>query len=165
MLVFMSIYLHTWLSATTGVMPSLHGSHQIYSSWYIYIYIYIYIYYIYIYIYIYHVMPPARIYLTLFCHFSLLFIVSGKSSWLHPVSWQGCCMDVRAGRPAFARLYVGVHWSTSLLSSSLLFQQYPTCLSRLTWIVFVMGGRGPYSWCFVVCCLQDLFNIARRTLV
>ena len=30
---------------------------------------------------------------------------------------------------------------------------------------FVMGGRWPYSCCFVGCCLQDLFNIARYILV
>ena len=54
--------------------------------------------------------------------------------------------------------------STSLMSSSLLHQQCPACLVPLTWIVFVMGGRWPYSWCFVWCCLQDLFNIARSIL-
>ena len=27
--------------------------------------------------------------------------------------------------------------------------------------VFMMGGRWPYTWCFVGCCHQDLFNIAR----
>ena len=27
------------------------------------------------------------------------------------------------------------------MSSSLLLQQYPACLVRLAWIVFVMGGR------------------------
>ena len=75
------------------------------------------------------------------------------------------CMYVRAGRPAFAQPYVGVHRSTSLLSSSLLLQQCPACLARLTWIVFVMGGRWPYSWCFVECCLRVLFNIARSILV
>ena len=42
-------------------------------------------------------------------HFSLSFIASGMSSGLHPVSSQSCCMYVRAGRPAFARPYVGVH--------------------------------------------------------
>ena len=31
------------------------------------------------------------------------------------------------------------------MSSSLLFQQCPACLVRLTWIVFVMGGRWPYG--------------------
>ena len=41
----------------------------------------------------------------------------------------------------FSRPYVGVHRSTSLMSSSLFLQQYPTCLVRLTWIVFVVGGR------------------------
>ena len=34
-------------------------------------------------------------------------------------------MNVRAGRPAFARPYVGVHRSISLMSSSLLLQQCP----------------------------------------
>ena len=107
-----------------------------------------------------HVMPLAWISLTLSRHFSLLFIASGRSSGLHPVSSHSCCMYVRAGRPAFARPYVGVHRSTSLMSSSLLLQQCPACLVRLTCIVFMMGGRWPYSWCLVGCCHQDLFNIA-----
>ena len=76
-----------------------------------------------------------------------------------------CWMYVRAGRPAFAQPYVGVHKSTSLMSSSLLLHQCPACLVRLTWIVFVIGGRWPYSWCLVGCCRQDLFNIARSILV
>ena len=58
-----------------------------------------------------------------------------------------------------------VHRSTSLMSSSLLLQQCPACLFRLTWIVFQMGGRWPYSWCLVGCCRQDLSNIARNILV
>ena len=87
-------------------------------------------------------------------HFSLSFIVSGKSSGLHPVSSQSCCMYVRAGHPAFTRPYAGVHGSTSLMSSSLLLQQCPACLVRLTWKVFVVGGRWPYSWGFVGCCRQ-----------
>ena len=88
-------------------------------------------------------MPFARISLTISRHFSLSFIASGRSSGLHPVSLHSCCMHVRAGRPAFARPYVGVHRSTSLMSSSLLLQQCPACLVYLTWIVFVMetGGR------------------------
>ena len=100
--------------------------------------------------------------LTLSRHFSLSFIASGRSSGQHPVSSHSCWMYVRAGRPAFARPCVGVHKSTSLLSSSLLLQQCPACLVRLTWIVFVIGGRWPYSWCLVGCCRQDLFKIARR---
>ena len=106
-------------------------------------------------------MPPGRISLTIPRHFSLSFITSSRSSGLHPVSSQSCCMHVRAAHPAFARPYVGVHRSTSLMSSSLPLQQCPACLVRLTWIVFVMGGRWPYSWCLVGCCRQDLFNIAR----
>ena len=128
--------------------------------------------YIYIYIYIrtyhhhhHHVVPLARISLTLSHHFSLSFIASGSSSGLHPACSHTCWMYVRAGRPAFARPYVGVHRSTSLMSSSWLLQQCPACLVRLTWIVFVRGGRWPYSWCLVGCCHQDLFNIARNILV
>ena len=123
---------------------------------------------IYIYIYLHHhhhVVPLARISLSLSRYFSLSFIASGRSSGLHPVSSHSCCMYVRAGRPALARPNVGVHWSTSLMSLSLLLQQCPACLAHLTWIVFVMGGRWPYSWCFVGCCRQDLFNIARNILV
>ena len=112
-----------------------------------------------------HLMPQAQISLTLSRHFPLSFIASGKSSGLHPVSSHSCWMYVRAGRPAFARPYVRVHRSTSLMSSSLLLQQYPACLIRLTWIVFVTRGRWPYSCCLGVCCRQDFFNIARSILV
>ena len=70
-------------------------------------------------------------------------------------SWSSC----------FCSAIVGVHRSTSLMSSSLLLQQCPACLALLTWIVFVMGGRCPYSWCLVGGCRQDLFKIARNILV
>ena len=160
------------------------------SLWYLYIYTYICIHiYIYIYVYIrthrhahtstnfffcytvtnnhhhHHVEPLAQISLTLSSHFSLSFIASGRSSGLHLVSSHSCCMYVRAGHPAFGRPYVGVHRSTSLMSSSLLLQQCPACLVRLAWIVFVMGGRGPYTRWFLGYCRQDLFNIARNILV
>ena len=79
---------------------------------YIYIYIYIYIYH-------HHVVLVGRISLTLSRHFSLSFISSGRSSGQHPVSSHSCWMYVRVGRPAFARPCVGVHKSTSLMSSSL----------------------------------------------
>ena len=110
-----------------------------------------------------HVVPLALISLTLARLFSLSFIDSGKSSGIHPVSSHSCWMYVQASRPALARPYV--HRSTSLMSSSMLLQQCPACLVRLAWIVFVMGGRWPYSWCLVGCCRQDLFNIARSILV
>ena len=112
-----------------------------------------------------HVALVARISLTLSRHFSLSFIASGRSSGQHPVSSHSCWTYVRAGRPAFAGPCVGVHKSTSLISSSLLLQQCPACLVRLTWIVFVIGGRWPYSRCLVRCCRQDLFKIARSILV
>ena len=112
-----------------------------------------------------HFVPLARVSLTLSRHFSLSFIASGRFSGLHPVSSHSCCIYLLAGRPAFARTYVGVQRSTSLMSSSLHLQQCPACLVRLTWIVFVMRGRCPYTWCFGGCCRQDLFNIARNILV
>ena len=92
-----------------------------------------------LYIYIYHhhhVVPLARISLTFSRHFSLSFIASGRSSGLHPVSSHSCWMYVRAGRPAFAQPYVGVHRSTSLMSLSLLLQQCPACLVKTatSWI-------------------------------
>ena len=125
--------------------------------------------YIYINIYIYHhhhhVVLLAWISLTLSRHFSLSFIASGWSSGLHSVFSYSCCMYVRAGRPAFAWPYAGVHRSKSLMSLSLLLQQCPACLVHLACIVFEMGGRWPYSWCLVGCCCQDLFNIARNILV
>ena len=79
-----------------------------------------------------HVVPLARISLTLSRHFFLSFIASGRSSGLHPVSSHSYCMYVRAGHPAFDQPYAGVHRSTSLMSLSLLLQQCPACLVRLT---------------------------------
>ena len=96
-----------------------------------------------------HIALVARISLTLSRHSSLSFIALGRSSG-HPISSHSCWMYVRAGRPAFVRPCVGIHKSTSLMSSSLLLQQCPACLVHLTW---------PYSWCLVGCCCQDLFRM------
>ena len=106
-----------------------------------------------------HITLVARISLNLSRHSSLSFIALGRSSGQHPVSSHSCWMYVRAGRPAFARPCVGIHKSTSLMSSSLLLQQCPACLVRLTWIVFVIGGRWPYSWCLVGCCCLDFSGL------
>ena len=54
----------------------------------------------------------------------------------------------------------GIHRSTSLLSLSLLLKQFPACLVSLIRIVFVMGGRWPFSCCLVGCWQQHLFNTA-----
>ena len=107
------IPLHTNLSIIsrhtqryTYMYPHTHTHTHTYINIYIY-----HIYYIYIYIY-HHVVLLARIFLTLSRHFSLSSIASGRSSGLHPVSSHSCCKYVLAGRPAFARPYVGVHRST-----------------------------------------------------
>ena len=89
-------------------------------------------------------------------HHSLSSIASGWSSRLqHPVSPQSCCMSVLAGRSTFARPCEGVHRSMPLMSSYFLLQRCSACLVCLTWIVFMMDGRWPYSNCFVEYCLQD----------
>ena len=54
-----------------------------------------------------HVVPLAWISLTLSRPFSLSFIDSGRFSGLHPISSHRCYIYIRAGRPAFARPYVG----------------------------------------------------------
>ena len=112
-----------------------------------------------------HVTPPAWISLTLSHHPSLLSIVSSRSSRLHPVSAQSCCIYALTDHPAFARPCERVYWSMSLMSLSLLLQQYLTCLVCLTWIVFMLGRRWPYSCFFVGCCLQNWFNISCSILV
>ena len=78
-----------------------------------------------------HIVLAARISLTLSRHSSLSFIALGRSSGQQPVSSHSCWMYVRAGRPAFAWPCVGIHKSTSLMSSSLLLQQCPACLRSL----------------------------------
>ena len=108
-----------------------------------------------------HVVLLARISLTLSYHSSRPSITSGRSSRLHPVSVQSCCRWVLIGRSTLARPCKGVHRRTLLMSSSLLLQLCPACLVRLNWMVLEMGGWWPYSCCFVGCCFQDSFNIAR----
>ena len=117
-----------------------------------------------------HVVLPAQISLTLSPHRSLSSIAPRKSSRLYPVSAQSFCIYVLAGRLAFSHPCDGVHRSMLLMNSSLLLQQCPACPVCLTWIVFMMGGRWPYSCCFLGCCFlgccfQDLFNIVYRILL
>ena len=81
-----------------------------------------------------HDVRLARISLTLSLHVSLSFIALGRSSGLHPESSHSCCMNVRAGRPAFDWPYAGVHRSTSLTISSLLLQQCSASSSK--WILY-----------------------------
>ena len=102
-----------------------------------------------------HVVPLAQISLNLSRHFSLSFITSGRSSGLHPISSHSCWMYVLAGHPAFAWPYVGVHRSTSLMSSSLLLQQCTACLVRLTWIDLWWEASGRI--------VSALWGVATRT--
>ena len=78
-----------------------------------------------------HAVLLAQISLTHSHHFSQSVIASCRPSGLYPVSSHSRCMYVRAGHPAFAWPYAGVHRSTSLMSPSLLLQQCPAYLVRL----------------------------------
>ena len=51
-------------------------------------------------------------------------------------------------------MYVRVHRKTELMSLSLLLEQRPACLVRLTWMVFEKWCKRPYSCCFMECCFQ-----------
>ena len=107
-----------------------------------------------------HVTLLARISLTFSCHHRsrevflatscvgtvLLYIGSSSSSYLYSSMWRG------------PQEYIAYEFILTSPAVSV-------CLVRLTLIVFVMGGRWPYSCCFVGCCLQDLFNTARSILV
>ena len=53
----------------------------------------------------------------------------------------------------------------SLISSALLLKQCLICLARLSWVICEMGGKRPYSCCFVGCCFQDLLRTARSIFV
>ena len=106
----------------------------------------------------YPVAPSARISLTLYCHPSLSSIASGRSSRLHPVSTQGWCMYVRAGRPAFARPCEGGHRSTSLMSSSLLLQQFPVYLVHLVLIGGVVSRTCSILLAAFLCNCRQAFS-------
>ena len=115
-----------------------------------------------------HVTLPARITLNLSRNPSQSSIAPGRSSRLFPVSAQSCCILVLAGRPAFSRPCEVVNRGISLMSSSLLLQQWPTCLVGLILIVFVMGVVGGRTatvlWVlppgFVQYCSQHSYVIA-----
>ena len=97
--------------------------------------------------------------MTISRHNSLALIAPGRSSAQHPASVQSY-MFVFAGRPTLACSCDGFHRRTSLMSSSLLLQQCPACLVRLTQMGCVKWGRWPYSCVLVGCCFHVLFNIA-----
>ena len=64
-------------------------------------------------------------------------------------------------RPTLAYPWKGLRKRTSLMTSSLLLQQCPTCLVRLIWKVLGMGGKCPYSsyffWMLLPGCLLMQF--------
>ena len=116
-------------------------------------------------IYHHNVVLLTRIPRTLSCLPSLSSIAPSRYSMQHPISVQNCWRYVLAGHTILAGPREGVHRCIYQINSSLLLHQCPACLIRLTWIVFVMGGRLPYSGCLEGRCLQDLFNKAYSILV
>ena len=92
---------------------------------------------------------------------SLLAIVFGKSSRWHPVSTQSRWIWVLAGWLTLVYLCVVVHRRLLLMSSSLLLQPCPACL---TLMLREIGGKWPNSCCFEECCFQDLWSILVKFL-
>ena len=86
-----------------------------------------------------HVTLSARIFLTLSRHTSLSSIAFSRSLGLHPVSAQSCLCSSMWRGPQEYIIYELVPTSPAV-----------SCVSGcLILIVFVMGGRWPYSSCFV----------------
>ena len=96
-------------------------------------------------------MPLDRISQTLSRYSSLSFIALGWSSLLYLVSVQ----TVVDRFLLVAKPLTGVHWSRSLMSSSLLLQQCPVGLVRLIRIVFEMRVSGS-------CTATVLWHIASK---
>ena len=67
-------------------------------------------------------------------------------------------------RPILVYPWIGVHWWTFLMSSFLLFQRCPPCLTHLSWEGCEIGGKWSYSCCFVEHNFQD-FKTARIIVV
>ena len=99
-------------------------------------------------------VPQARISRTLSRYPFLSSIVLNRSSRLHLLSRQSYCRYVSAGCPTHSRPQEYVAYDFVFTSPI-----------RLNWIVFVMSGRRIYRYCFVGCCLEDLYNTARSILV
>ena len=93
----------------------------------------------------------ARISLTLSCRPSLSSIAPGRSSRLHPVAVQSHCWKVLAGRPKKFRPCSQEYIAYEFIFTS----SAVSCISDSSNAdSFVMGGRWPYSYCFVGCLLR-----------
>ena len=78
-----------------------------------------------------------------------LVCLCGKEIWLKNENWL-CEINIE-----------GSHlWVRPCFSNSV-----PPCLVRLTWMDFEIGGKWPYSFCFMESCRQELFKITRTILM
>ena len=79
----------------------------------------------------------------------------------HPV-----CAELINGKICWsAKSDVSVRMRTSLMKLSLLHQQRPVHLVRLTWMVCEMGGMWPYFYCLEWFCSQDWFKTLKILLL
>ena len=86
-------------------------------------------------------------------HASQYVIAHVNSNRPHPVSALSWWMWVFASQPTVVCPCVVVHWRVSLMSSSLLPQQFRACLVSLNCMICVMDSKWPYN-CFFVVCLE-----------
>ena len=103
--------------------------------------------------------------LSLSPHLSLSSLSPDRSPKLTPVSIQSWCKLFLPRWPTLACPCAGVHRRTLFMGSSLLLQQCPACLIRLTWTVFEAGSKRSYYCGFMGYCCQNLFKTARSIFV
>ena len=112
---------------------------------------------------IHHVMPIARVYLTLSRQSSLSFIAFGKFSRRHPVSLPSCC-SISSSRSSNTCLFL---WRGR--RENVIYEFAPTspAESRMYCSSDLNGFRDGwlYSCSFVECCFQDFFNMYCRVIV
>ena len=140
-----------------------------------------------------YLLNEPRIYIHIHIYiytYIYIYVINTKLCWEHKVPWislaihpnylwflaalLGCILcphkvDVSLwwsiNTVTLACSYAGVHKKTLLMSSYLLFQQCFACLVCLSWMVCKIRGRWPHSCCFMWCCFQDFFNVARSILM
>ena len=94
--------------------------------------------------------------LSPFIHFNHPLLLAALLNYILCL-YKAIVYKVLVGQPILVRLCERVHRRTSLMNLSLLFKKCPY-LACLIWMFLQIGGRWPYSCCFVGCCFQDFFN-------
>ena len=105
---------------------------------------------------------PLSLSLSLSFHPWVLSVGPCISSNRNPVPTLKSIIEVLSDWTTLVCLFGVIHKKKkSLKILSFLLQRRTTYLVHLTWMVCEMGAEWLYSWCFLWCCLQDLFKTPR----